>query len=136
MLQVSTKEFVPDTKHVPKENCTSIDSNRVESVSSPVKSKPSKQPQQQQPPPQQQAPQPAPPPPAKEIETVYVNKDLVHEPQVDVQKISGKPTKTKSEPAKIVETQPVKEATPPEELVGKLTFFLLFYFYKQSVFFL
>lgn len=101
--QVSTKEFVPEiTKHVPKENCTSIDSNRVEipPASSPTKPKPSKQQQ-----------------PVKEVETVFINKELVHEPQVDVSKVN-KSVKVKSESSKPIE-QPVKESTPPEESAGK-----------------
>lgn len=107
--QVSTKEFVPDvTKHVPKENCTSIDSNRVDvpPASSPTKPKPSSK---------QQA--------VKEVETVFVNKELVHEPTVDVSKVN-KSVKVKSESSKTIE-QPIKESTPPEEVTGKWLLYCL-----------
>lgn len=99
MLQVSTKEFVPEvqSKHVPKENCTPIDSNRVEAAVSPTKTKVSKQQQQ----------------PVKELETVYINQELILENQPDSQK-NNKIVKVKAESPKSTE-HPVKETTPTEE---------------------
>lgn len=133
---------MPEIKHVPKEEVTPIDSNRVEvppPASSPIKIKaptkqmqqpiPPQQPVQQQMPPVQQPIQQVPQPPMqqqppqiqqKEVDGgVYVNQDTVHEPQLE--KVNNKVNKVvKMEQSNKNIEHIAKETTPLDDnLTGK-----------------